>query len=299
MAAEPATALPADASPAPARPARARRLLAVLAAAVLLLGAGALALRELREAVALREAGQLAGRYTAALSGELETMMQRMQALAAGLDLQAQDAPALQARLEGLQRAEPLFAWIGVTDRQGRALAATGGLLVGADLSARPWFRGGLKGRYFGDVHDVLLLAQMLPYRGEGVLRFLDIALPLHGPDGVLLGVLAGHVDWRWAAQVAARLQPESEATQLLVIDEAGVPLLGPPELVGAVLPMALRRALQPGAAAILPWPPARYALAAQPLANEEARRMLGWSVAARRRLPPGGLQGLLCPWCN
>src|SRR5690606_13379449 len=64
--------------------------------------------------------------------------------------LQAGDLDAVRALLRRLQSTYPAYAWIGVTDPQGRVRVATGGLLEGADVSARPWYSGALEQVFAG-----------------------------------------------------------------------------------------------------------------------------------------------------
>ena len=45
-----------------------------------------------------------------------------------------------RAVLESLQRVFPDYAWIGIADLEGRVVAATGRMLEGASVGARPWF---------------------------------------------------------------------------------------------------------------------------------------------------------------
>ncbi|MCV4861533.1 hypothetical protein OFB63_36340, partial [Escherichia coli] len=72
------------------------------------------------------------------------------------------DSVEFQPSLERLQKSYPAYSWIGLTDLGGIVRASTGGLLMGADVSQRPWFPGGLKGPHLGDVHDALLLSRLL-----------------------------------------------------------------------------------------------------------------------------------------
>ncbi|NEX60157.1 diguanylate cyclase domain-containing protein [Noviherbaspirillum galbum] len=107
-----------------------------------------------------------------------------------------------QQRLERIQKAYPYYAWIGVTDLQGRVLVDTKSLLTGVDVSKRPWFGGALAGTHIQDVHEAKLLAAKLPYAGSEPPRFVDVAFPYSGPDGKPAGVVGAHMSWNWAAQM-------------------------------------------------------------------------------------------------
>ena len=89
------------------------------------------------------------------------------------------------------------ISWLGYADLGGTVVAATDGLLVGQDVGARPWFRGGLSGGFAGDVHDAVLLAQLLGGEGEP-LRFIDLAQPVLDAEGDPAGVLGLHINAAW-----------------------------------------------------------------------------------------------------
>lgn len=88
-------------------------------------------------------------------------------------------------------------AWSGLAGLDGKVKYATQGLLEGADVSKRPWFKAGQQEPSILDVHDALLLATKLPPR-EDQYKFIDIAVPVYGIDRQLQGVLAIHFDWSW-----------------------------------------------------------------------------------------------------
>jgi len=105
------------------------------------------------------------------------------------------------------------ISWLGFADLGGNVVAATNGLLVGVDVSQRPWFRGGLSGGFAGDVHDAVLLAQLLGGEGGEPLRFIDLALPVRSPAGDPVGVLGMHINAAW---LTAELR---ESAQLYGLD--------------------------------------------------------------------------------
>ncbi|MFC0407638.1 diguanylate cyclase [Roseomonas elaeocarpi] len=154
-----------------------------------------------------------------------------------------EDLPRAGALLDNLRRGFPNFAWLGIADPAGRVVASSSNLLLGADVSARPWFARGRDGLFVGDVHDAVLLARLLPQRDGEPWRFVDIALPLRSPDGRLLGVLGAHIDWRWAAaQERSTVLPfgSRRGIDLLVVARDGEVLLGPDALAGTVLRLPL-----------------------------------------------------------
>lgn len=93
------------------------------------------------------------------------------------------------------------ISWIGYADLSGQVIAATNGLLVGQNVGERPWYRNGLSGGFAGDVHDAVLLAQLLGGDGDEPLRFIDLAKPVTDADGDLIGVVGMHINATWLAE--------------------------------------------------------------------------------------------------
>ena len=135
-----------------------------------------------------------------------------------------------QAVLEAAQRANPDLAWIGLTDLQGRVLAATGGLLAGRDAEQRHWFAKGLQGLHFADAHEAVMLARLLPPPANGQpLRLLDIATPVRDAQGRTVGVLAGHLSLGWAVEARRRMLTRlaDQGLSLQLLNQQGQPLAG------------------------------------------------------------------------
>ena len=140
------------------------------------------------------------------------------------------DHAALRKALEQLQNSFTDFAWIGFVQPDGKVVAATKGMLEGASVAQRPWFRTGLNAPMVGDVHEAALLASLLAKRADGEPhRFVDIALPIRNGDGVLIGVLGAHLDWQWAQNIIARSKAldQDADTSLMVMSKAGTVLVG------------------------------------------------------------------------
>lgn len=136
-----------------------------------------------------------------------EDLTNRQRELALMADMigaeQLADPGPLQGVMDSLQKREPAYAWIGLADVRGHVVAASGGILKGKDVSARPWFAGGTQGDFVGDPHDAVLLAKYLAPRPDGEpLRFLDVAAPVRDRQGGFQGVLAGHLHWDWVHEV-------------------------------------------------------------------------------------------------
>lgn len=147
------------------------------------------------------------------------------------------DNPAILKSMQLRTEARAEYAWMGVTDAEGKVRQAVGGLLVGQSVQQRPWFRAGLDGEYTGDPHEAVLLAKMLPGLPNGEpLRFIDFAAPIHNADGQVIGVLGAHAHWSWvtrmvesAAFAHKHSAPDIEA---LIIDHDGK-VLYPEALAG------------------------------------------------------------------
>lgn len=154
--------------------------------------------------------------------------------------LTAAPAPlAVRTELDSLQASYPRYAWIGVTDPNGRVIAATGGLLEGEDVSQRPWFSNALRDIHVGDVHDALLLSRLLGASPTEPLRFVDLAFPLRDANGQITGVLGAHLSWEWASDIQQSivLPGRGERTvEPFIVASTGRVLLGPPDLLNSTL---------------------------------------------------------------
>jgi len=141
------------------------------------------------------------------------------------------DPVELRRSLEQLQSTFSDLVWIGFADVDGKVVAATGGLLEGASVASRPWFKEGLQRLAIGDVHEAVLLASLLTQTENGEpYRFVDLAFPVRDTNGKLLGVLGGHLNWEWASQVIREIEANDgdTDTHLSIIDKNGIVLLGP-----------------------------------------------------------------------
>jgi diguanylate cyclase (GGDEF)-like protein len=141
------------------------------------------------------------------------------------------DSVELRHALDQLQQTYSDFAWIGFADLDGKVVAATGGLLQGASVADRPWFKDGLQRMAVGDVHEAVLLASLLSQRAKGEpYRFVDLSMPVYDADGKLLGVLGGHMNWDWAGEIIKDVEDNDGGTDtsLSIIGKNGMVLVGP-----------------------------------------------------------------------
>ncbi len=161
----------------------------------------------------------------------------------------ALDLTKVRSEIDALQLSYPTYAWIGVTDPGGKVLVATRNMLEGADVSQRPWFQKALKGQPMGDVHEALMLAQLLGSPGGEPIRFVDIAFPLKDDQGQVTGVLGVHLSWKWARDLEQAIfvpVGRSRTIDPLIISNTGAVLLGPPEVEGSTLQLrSVQEALQ------------------------------------------------------
>lgn len=164
-------------------------------------------------------------------------------------------SPQLQAHLEQIQQSYPFYSWIGVADAQGVVQVATGNLLLGQDVSARPWFSAGKSGPYVGDAHEAVLLDRFLRPQGSSEpLRFMDYASPVRRQDSGAAGVLAAHVNWAWVQDTIRRASPSSfhdNGMEVMLVNTQGVlNSAGAIELPRTSLP----RLPELGTFGVIPW---------------------------------------------
>lgn len=236
----------------------------------------------------------ISANVTRMLSGELLAGAQEVQKMVGLQAVWARgiDGPEVRQMLATSQANSPGNSWIGVTDAQGVVRAATGDVLVGQNVSQRPWFGPGLQGLYVGDVHPAKLLAKFLPPSRSGEpLRFVDFSVPVQA-DGKVLGVLAIHGSWDWInGQIETLLPADARGRQLqvFVFDRAGQVIYAPD---GKTAPFAnLKLPVVPGMGAafsapgvsVVEWADgASYLTSIKPVAAQSPASDLGWQVVVR-----------------
>lgn len=175
------------------------------------------------------------------------------------------------------------YAWIGFVGLDGQVIVATGGLLEGEDVSTRNWFINGRTRVFIGDVHEAVQLADLLD-AGDERLRFVDIALPVRSANGEVIGVLAAHLDWRWAARAVRNsihsLRWEDTVTYS-ILDVRGNPILGDSVLTAAGLEMVMTQ--KTGTFVDEPTPQSDYLIGFATSTGYKDYRGLGWTVVLRQ----------------
>lgn len=204
---------------------------------------------------------------------------------------QPDDPKQIRELLDRLQQEIPSIAWIGFTDPKGIVLASSGGILEGVSLAQRPVYIRGYKELFIGDVHEAVLLAKLLPNPSGEPMKFVDISLPVYGPDNQLAGVLATHLSWAWADEVRQSLMEpiqKRSAVEFLILSSDHTVLLGPKTMIGQKIDLPeLRKPLNPdGQWAVQQWPDGTHYLtgfAASQGYQDYAG--LGWIAVARQAL--------------
>ncbi|OYU20290.1 MAG: hypothetical protein CFE34_00905 [Rhodobacteraceae bacterium PARR1] len=198
-----------------------------------------------------------------------------------------------QEMVQSLVSSPGRVSWAGFADLTGHVVVASDGLLVGADVSARPWFRSGLQGPYAGDAHEALLLQKFLGISGSEPLRFLDFAVPVKDSDGVLEGVFGTHIDVDWA-QAYLRDIAETMGLDLLLVDGSGLISIDATANPGKPMPRDLAT-LSPGQAGLVEWSDGgAYYTVLVPQLGLDDMPSFGWRVVAR--VDPDAISGAMVP---
>ena len=271
---------------------RARLALTFALASLALIAAIAVTVYVLSLAAAREQAATRLGHIAIGLRDRLDTgMYEREQDMRMLAQLEAaralKESPAaLRNQLEQRRVGYPEFSWIGFADMKGRVVAATNGLLEGADVSQRPWWIEAARGvEFLGDVHEAVLLQKLLAPEAREPLRFVDIAFPVMD-NGAMIGIVSAHVGWEWASTLADHVLAASGAAgqvNLIITDSAGKVLLGPRDLVGITLPPNIGGTPRADGFTRGRWTDGRDYVAATSLSRgERTYKGLGWKVIAR-----------------
>ena len=188
-------------------------------------------------------------------------------------------------RLETIKSVNDRYAWIGVAAPDGRVMMASGGLLEGQNVAARPWFTAGLEGPFAGDLHKALLLQQLLGTPGADPLRLLDFALPIRRQDDSVVAVLGSHLEWPWVRDLV-RAAPLPQGADILLVSRDGTVIVGPEGLEGKQLSIRSSIAAGQGSSIVTEeaWPDGqRYVSAVVPVRGYRTLPSFGWSIIVRQ----------------
>ena len=148
--------------------------------------------------------------------------------------------PQKRRLLEDMQKTYAYYAWLGLTDKQGKVLVSANGLLEGVDVAQRPWFRRALEGVHLTDVHEAALLDKLLQKgAGKEPLRFIDVAFSYRDAQGRVAGVFGTHLSLAWAADIEKSvMQPLLARTgaETLMLSKDMTVIIGPKPLIGTRL---------------------------------------------------------------
>lgn len=129
-----------------------------------------------------------------------------------------------------LQASVPHYAWIGLVSPDGTVLAASKGALEGTSVAERTWFQEGRKGEYIADFYRAVPPGQKPSPQSESQ-RFVDISAPVRDLKGRYLGVVAVHLSWSCAREMAAKLlDPTGNRydVDVIIARADGTVMLGP-----------------------------------------------------------------------
>lgn len=240
-----------------------------------------------RESLAM-VAGEMAGR----LEREITERYREIVLIAATnetLQIPNLSVARQSALLEKVQEIHPDYAWIGIANTSGTVIIATDDRLVGQNVATLPWFQAGAIAPFIGNIHEALLLAELLavrPQRNEP-LRVIDFAAPIIAGNGRLVGVLGAQLDWQWARQFEQTLLdriPTTDAVEIFIVDQDGTMLLAPSGWSEQPLDLAVHTPGQRSSALVATWPNGkRYVTGYATVQENNAVAGLKWSVLVRQ----------------
>lgn len=130
------------------------------------------------------------------LARTLEQDWTALQAVAENAD--PQNLEVISTAADVLVGDRQRVSWAGYAGLDALIAAASGSLLVGADISERLWFQRGLQGAFAGDARDALLLNRLIGGTDEEPIRFLDLSTPVHDAQDRVVGVMSLHLNFGW-----------------------------------------------------------------------------------------------------
>ncbi|SPJ25969.1 cache domain-containing protein [Palleronia abyssalis] len=235
----------------------------------------------MEQAVSVRAAGA-----AKAFARALEQDWQHLAAIAT--EITALDTTALRPVLDAAAGPDQRISWAGLARPDGEVVAASEGLLEGADVGARPWFQQGLQGDFAGDMHEAVLLADLMAAEDVAPPRFLDMSIPVEGPGGRMTGVLGFHINAAWAEEYLADMATALEM-DLVLINANGEVMIGTDPAIPARidLPSLGTAAAGVAGAGYEIWPDdRRYFTTVIPDVTHGALPPFGWRLIGR--IDPG-----------
>ena len=164
-------------------------------------------------------------------------------------------------------------------------LVSSDGVLEGADVSQRPWFKGARISPFVGDLHDALLLARHLNQLDPNEPpRMLDFAVPLLDVRGRPLGVVASHVHWRWFAHLLQDMAASGvlpQGMEVMIARRDGQLIYPETEFDSSMNELLQRLELDPVVDEFIR--DQHYFVVAAPVPVAEHGQDLGWTVLVRQ----------------
>jgi len=235
------------------------------------------------QAEALREAVLVRGRHAAHdLASALDDLWQTLGAIKSSSVLG--NPEGLRGALTAIVGNGDRVSWAGLAGSDGFVRVASNDLLVGVDVSARPWFQRGLAGDFAGDVHEAVLLNRLLGGTEEDPFRFIDLAARVTGEDDSVDGVLAFHIDFAWAEAYLAETA-DSLGIDLFLLNQAGELIVATAPIGEGVERLQAFRAAGAGVEAMTfeVWPDGqRYLATVVPSVRVGDLPSFGWRMVAR-----------------
>lgn len=203
---------------------------------------------------------------------------------------QKEDDKKIESMLDQTQSNFPSFSWIGLTDQDGTVIASTDSILKGVDISERPVYTEALDEPFIGDVHEAVLLADLLPNPTGEEMKFVDISTPIYDDNNDFSGVLATHLSWEWVKEIEASMLDSlknRDSIEFLIVSKIDdVVILGPHDLLGKQLDLEsieLARADQNGSI-IETWPDDKEYVTGYMTENGYMEYPgLGWTILVRQ----------------
>ena len=244
----------------------------------------------------------------------LRLHVERVQRLAATPEVSSGllDLGSTRLQLEQLRIHAPDFEWLAVTDAGGLVISATGARLEQIEASTEAWFREGSKQPRIGRPQAAGPLARFLPVEPDGQIpQLIDVSVPVIDPDGQMIGVVVGMLNWRRIGDQQRRLTDGIDgAGHTLLLSPDDTVSIGPPALIGRLVrPVGFEQIRADGHARVLDWPdmgqrltsivPVRWSPdpAQEPwmlVLRQDPQRVFGPIQVLQRRLALGGLVGTL-----
>lgn len=183
-------------------------LMIIMTAVAMVIGALALHYIETR---LVKTAGESLSLASGEIAGKLDRLLferygdVRMMARAFGTRMS--DRPFVNAYLTWMKESyHPVYLWLGVTDAQGRVIAATDPATVGQDVSKSAWFRTVRGGApvFVGDVQ---------PYEASSGMDAVSFTASVTGPRGEFLGVVTSLMGLPVLEEIVTRTVHDVHAT--------------------------------------------------------------------------------------